>query len=209
MWGITFVVIWIQNETFAYQFYPLILPAIVSLVLYEKETPRDRPGKKFKRENIICASIVLLFGMYCVFYAPVVSYYGSQEKIMNDYFWNQSEIMNNKLDIKNQSSVLFLDTGALPYYTGINSSCRHVAPLVVQRANPNRMFILNLSDNIKTEECILSYNGKYILADGPIGPEDSWFGADTPQKNLIINKIHDEYFEAYSGAWTVYERKSN
>lgn len=209
MWGIVFFITWGQGETFAYQFFPLVLPAIVSLILFEKETPRERPTKKIKRENIVAATIVLLFGMYCIFYAPVISYYGSQEKTMNDYFWNQSQMMNSKLDLQNQSSVLYMDTGSLPYYTnGVNSSCRYVAPLVLQRANPGRLIVSNLSQYWDAYNCTMNYQGRYILADGPLGKSDGWFGTDSSEKVAIVNKVHSEYNEVFDGAWTVYERKN-
>jgi len=208
MWGITFVVIWIQNETFAYQFYPLILPAIVSLVLFEKETPRERPGKKFKRENIVAASIVLLFGMYCIFYAPYISYYGSQEKTMNDFFWEQSNKINKEFDLPNQSSVVYIDTGSGPYYFSANSSCKYPAPLIIQRANPNRSFILDLPQNHEEFFCLMNTTSKFIVADGPIGPEDSWMGNDTYQKAAIIQKLRNEYASVHSGGWEIYAKRN-
>ena len=51
-------------------------------------------------------------------------------------------------------------------------------PLVVKDFNPNRMFILNLSDNIKTEECILSYNGVIYIGHGPI------------DRRFVVRQIH-------------------
>ena len=206
MWCIVFFITWVQNESFAYQFYPLVLPAIVSLVLFEKETPVVRPNKKYPRENIIAATIVLLFGMYCVLYSPAVSYYGSQEANMNSYFWNESSKINKEFDLPNQSSVLYLDTGSAPLYFGVNSSCKYVAPLAIQRVNPNRTFILNLPQNQEEFSCIMNYSGEYIIADGEIGPENSWFGNDSYQKVAIINKIHNEYFVAHSGGWEIYRR---
>lgn len=206
MWGIVFAVTWLQSESFAYQFFPLVLPAIVSLVLYEKETPRDRPGKKFKRENIICASIVLLFGMYCVFYAPYVSYYGKQEADMNDFFWEQSNKINKEFDLPNQSSVVYIDTGSGPYYFSSKSECKYPAPLIIQRANPNRNFILDLPQNYDEFFCLMNTTSKFIVADGPIGPEDSWMGNDTYQKAEIIQKLRNEYVSVHSGGWEIYRR---
>jgi len=207
MWCVVFLVTWGQGETFAYQFFPLILPAIVSLVLYEKETPIKRPGKKFKRENIVAASIVLLFGMYCVFYAPTVSFYGSQEKTMNDYFWEQSNEINNEFNLTNQTSITYVDTGSGPYYFSANSSCRYPAPLIIQRGNPNRSFILDLKENHEAFSCIINTSSEYIVADGPIGPDDSWMGNDTWQKAAIIQKLRNEYVSVHSGGWEIYKKK--
>ena len=208
MWGIVFLITWLQSESFAYQFFPLVLPAIISLVLFEKETPRERPGKKFKRENIVAASIVLLFGMYCIFYAPYISYYGSQEKSMNDFFWEQSNKINQQFDLPNQTSITYVDTGSGPYYFSANSSCRHPAPLIIQRANPNRSFILDLKENNEAFSCIINTDTKYIVADGPIGPEDSWMGNDTYQKASLIQKLRNEYVSVHSGGWEIYQRKN-
>jgi len=206
MWGIVFFMTWLQSESFAYQFYPLVLPAIISLVLFENETPRERPGKRFKRENIITASIVLLFGMYCIFYMPYVSYYGGQEKVMNDFFWNQSNEINKQFDLPNQSSVVYIDTGSGPYYFSAKSECKYPAPLIIQRANPNRTFILDLKQNQEEFVCLMNTTSAFIVADGPIGPEDSWMGNDTYQKASIIQKLRNEYVSVHSGGWELYKR---
>jgi hypothetical protein len=175
-------------------------------VLYEKETPVERTGKKFKRENIVTASIVLLFGMYCIFYMPYISYYGSQEKTMNDFFWEQSNKINKEFDLPNQSHLTYIDTGSGPYYFSANSSCKYPAPLIIQRANPNRSFILDLPQNREEFSCIMNSTSKFIVADGPIGPEDSWMGNDTYQKAAIIQKLRNEYASVHSGGWEIYRR---
>jgi hypothetical protein len=114
--------------------------------------------------------------------------------------------INKQFDLPNQSSILYLDTGSGPYYFSARSECRYVAPLVIQRANPNRTQILNLLENQNEYLCIMNYSSEYILADGPIGPAESWFGSDTWQKINIINKINIQYSNVYSGAWQIYRK---
>ena len=53
----------------------------------------------------------------------------------------------------------------------------------------------------------MNYDGRYILADGPLGKDDGWFGTDSIEKKNISKKIKSEYNEVFNGAWTVYERK--
>ena len=206
MWAAPLFVVWLQSESFAYQYFIFLIPAIVSLIMYEKETPMTRPGKKLKRENLVAATIVILFVLYCALYSPI-SKYGNEERAMNDYFWNQSTEINKHFDLVNQSSVLYLDTGSGPYYFEANSSCRYVAPLVVQRGNPNRTVVMNLSQYHEEVNCIMNYSGQYIVADGPIGVHDGWFGTDTTEKREIVSKIKNEYDDVRSGGWEIYQRK--
>jgi len=191
LYGTPLVTLFLQSESFAYQYLLLWPAAITSLVLYERDTPKERPGKKLKRENLIAVTIVILFILWCFLYSPVGKY-GTEEKAMNNYFWNESKTIESQFDFENQS-VLYMDTGSLPYYTGLNSSCRYVAPLILQRANPNREIIRTLPQYWDQYNCTMKYNGHFILADGPIGPGDSWFGDDTSEKLKIINKIETEY----------------
>lgn len=209
MWAPILFVVWYQSESFAYQYFVFIIPAIISLVLYEKETPRERPGKKLKRENLVAATVVILFVMYCALYSPI-SKYGSEEKMMNDFFWKDAGKINTEFDFQNETNVLYMDTGSLPYYTnGANTSCRYVAPLILQRNNPNRTVVGTLPQYWEMYECVMKYSGRYILADGQIGPQESWFGNDTDEKMKIIEKIENEYFIAHTGAWNIYQRKNS
>ncbi len=205
--------VWWQNESFAYQYYIFLIPALTGLVLYERDTPRERPNKKFKRENILAATILILFAMYCILYSPQGSWgleqnYGKQELQMNTYFWQNSNAIESKFNLSKEESILYLDTGSAPYYLGVNSSCRYVAPLILQRANPNRMVVSNLSEYWNAYICTMDYQGRYILADGPLGKADGWFGTDTIEKKNIVEKVSREYKEVFSGAWSLYERKN-
>lgn len=207
-------VMWAQSESFAYQYFPFILPAIVGLVLYEKETPKERPNKKLKRENLVTATIVILFAMWCILYSPqpiwgLEQNYGVQELKMNNYFDENANAIEVKFNLSKEITLLYLDTGSGPYYTnGVNSSCRYVAPLILQRANPGRLIVSNLSQYWDAYNCTMNYNGKYILADGPLGKDDGWFGTDSLEKRNIVQKVKSEYTEVFSGAWSVYERKN-
>lgn len=204
-----------QSESFAYQYYVFLLPAVVGLIIYEIDTPIQKPGKKLKRENIIAVSVVLLFSMWCVLYSPqpiwgLEQNYGVQELKMNNYFDKNANEMEVKFNLSKESTLLYLDTGSGPYYTnGVNSSCRYVAPLILQRNNPNRTVVSNLTQYWDAYKCTISYNGRYILADGPLGKDDGWFGTDSVEKKNIVAKIQTEYKEVFSGAWTLYERKRN
>ena len=207
-------VMWAQSESFAYQFFPFLLPAIVGLVLYQKETPEKRPNKKLKRENIIAASIVVLFAMWCILYSPqpiwgLEQNYGVQELKMNNLFWSNSNAIEAKFNLSKEKTILYLDTGSAPYYFGVNTSCRYVAPLILQRANPGRLIVSNLTQYKTAYECVMQYDGKFILADGVIGNDDGWFGTDSAEKKAIVNKINTEYNSVFSGAWQIYQRKNS
>ena len=203
-----------QSESFAYQYYVFLLPAVVGLVLYEIDTPIEKKGKlKLKRENVITTSIIILFAMWCILYNPqpiwgLEQNYGVQELKMNNYFDKNANEMEVKFNLSKESTLLYLDTGSGPYYTnGVNSSCRYVAPLILQRANPGRLIVSNLSQYWDAYNCTMNYDGRYIFADGPLGKEDGWFGMDTVEKRNIYKKVKNEYNEVYSGAWTLYEKK--
>jgi hypothetical protein len=204
-----------QSESFAYQYYVFLLPAIVGIVLYEIDTPKERGmTKKIKRENVIAATILILFAMWCVLYSPqpiwgLEQNYGVQELKMNNYFNENANAIEVKFNLSKESALLYLDTGSGPYYTnGVNSSCRYVAPLILQRANPGRLIVSNLSQYWDAYNCTINYQGRYILADGPLGKADGWFGLDSVEKKNIVKKVGDEYTEVFSGAWSVYERKN-
>ena len=207
LWTAPLCMVFLQSESFAYQYFIFLIPAIVSLVLYEKETPLTKPGKKLKRENLIAATIVILFVMWCFLYSPLGKY-GHEEHDKNSYFWNESAQINQQFNFGNQS-VLYLDTGSGPYYFSANSSCRYPAPLVLQRANPGRLMISNLSQYWDEYDCVMNYSsyGNYIVADGVIGPGDSWFGNDSAEKQNIIKMIRTNFSDVHSGGWEVYQRK--
>ena len=175
--------VFLQSESFAYQYFIFLIPAIVSLVLYEKETPLVKPGKKLKRENLVAATIVILFVLWCFLYSPVGKY-GHEEHDMNCYFNNESAEINSQFNLSNQSSVSCTSTRdrVRTIFDGVNSSCRYVAPLIIQRANPSRQMVLSLPQNRDGYNCIMNYTGQYIIADGKLGANESWFGNDTYQK---------------------------
>ena len=215
-WLVIAITVWAQSESFPYQYYAFALPAIVGLVLYERDTPKEKKGKlKLKRENVITTSIIILFAMWCVLYSPqplwgLEQNYGVQELKMNNFFDKSANEMEVKFNLSKEKTLLYLDTGAGPHYTnGINTSCRYVAPLVIQRANPGRLIVSNLSQYWDEYNCIMSYtdNGRYILADGTLGKEDGWMGMDSVEKRNLASKILENYDEVYSGAWTLYEHK--
>jgi hypothetical protein len=54
----------------------------------------------------------------------------------------------------------------------------------------------------------MNYTGEYIIADGKLGADDSWFGNDTYQKQNINIKIANEYTDVHSGGWEVYVKKN-
>ena len=127
---------------------------------------------------------------------------------MNNYFDENAKAIEVKFNLSKENTLLYLDTGSAPYYFTTNSSCRYVAPLVIQRMNPNRTVVSTLPAYNEEYICIMNYSNRYILADGPLGKADGWFGTDSPEKVAIVNKVHSEYNEVFDGAWTVYERKN-
>ncbi|MFA5247952.1 MAG: hypothetical protein WCX79_00780 [Candidatus Paceibacterota bacterium] len=207
-------VVFYQSESFAYQYYVFLLPAIVGIVLYEIDTPRERGiTKKIKRENVVSASILVLFAMWCILYSPqpiwgLEQNYGVQELKMNNYFNENANAIEIKFNLSKENTLLYLDTGSAPYYFSTNSSCRYVAPLVIQRMNPNRTIVSTLPAYKEEYMCIMNYSNRYILADGPLGKADGWFGLDSIEKKNIVKRVNDEYTEVFSGAWSLYERKN-
>lgn len=218
-WLAIAITVWAQSESFPYQYYAFVLPAIVGLVLYERDTPKEKKGKlKLKRENIITTSILILFTMWCILYSPqplwgLEQNYGVQELKMNNFFDKSANEMEVQFNLSKEKTLLYLDTGSGPHYTnGINTSCRYVAPLILQRANPGRLIVSNLTQYWDAYNCTMEYidnrGSRYILADGPLGKEDGWFGMDSVEKRNVANSILENYDEVYSGAWTLYKKKN-
>jgi hypothetical protein len=207
-------IVFYQSESFAYQYYVFLLPATVGVVLYEIDTPKEKGiTKKIKRENVIAATILILFAMWCILYSPqpiwgLEQNYGVQELKMNNYFNENANAIEVKFNLSKEKTLLYLDTGSAPYYFLTNSSCRYVAPLVIQRMNPNRTVVSTLPAYNEEYMCIMNYSNRYILADGPLGKSDGWFGVDSIEKKNIVKKVDDEYIEVFSGAWSLYERKN-
>jgi hypothetical protein len=74
--------------------------------------------------------------------------------------------------------------------------------------NPNRTVVSTLPAYNEEYTCIMNYSNRYILADGPLGKADGWFGVDSIEKKNIVKKVDDEYTDVFSGAWSLYERKN-
>ena len=126
-------------------------------------------------------------------------------KIERD-FWGNKEMLADKVDaltnIRSEQSILYLDAGEAPYLFEVNSSCRYLSPLPIQRDRPD----WNLSALAAYQEaysCVMNYTGEYIVADGNGG----WFGYDNPRKKPILDKLNREYQIVWNKSWVVYKLK--
>jgi hypothetical protein len=138
-------------------------------------------------------------------------------------FWGDNEryataAFEKLPDLRNQHSILYLDPGSAPFYFFANSSCRYIAPLVVQR-NIVKWNVTNLPEYWEEYNCIMAYQGEYIITDN-----GGWFGVPnqttrfqigtqeeitsvTEDRVHIWDMIHRNYTKVYTMAWDIYKRK--
>lgn len=195
MWIAAFAIVFIQGEFFIYHYFVIILPGIAAFVieLYRSDETR--------RKTLYILSIASMLGLWAIFNSPVGMITTTENELYAGEFVN-SAYANEKWDISNESSVLFLDPGSAPYFFLTNSSCRYSGPLPVQRHRPE-WDVSYLSAYKEEYQCIMNYTGKYIVG------LDWWFGEDLPERAEIYQKFNSEYIHVYNGSWDIWERKTD
>ena len=193
--AVMFILMWIgaamgafiQSEFFIYMYVALILPAIITIILYGEH-------------DIIKYAIAVTF----IFFIICSSYWGVGMRVERDFYgnqWEKANIVKEQIpDLIHQDTILYIDSGVAPYYFPSNSSCRYVQPMPFQRNNLK----WNLTDAYQYQEeyvCIMNYTGKYIIEDN--GP---WFKEDTPDMKVVRNKLNTEYDLISTDSWSIYRR---
>lgn len=195
MWLVPILIVLIQSEFIIYHYIVLMVPAIISVVLFAK-----------KDANIVLLSIVVILAGYIL----INSAFGSFTTY--EYtFWQQKEInadaINGQFNLTNQTALLYLDPGDAPYYFHANSSCHYICPMPVERSTP-KWNMSDLPQFKETKNCILNYQGEYIVTDIIRGRNStSYFGAGILHQTDIMDMIVQNYTEVDNRSWVIYKKR--
>lgn len=186
MWVSSIAIVVIQSEFFAYHYVVLIIPAIISILI------------STKREKQLA-----IFAAFVIFVAFSSHWSIGMEIEKNFWMGKDTESINirsNFTDITQQESILYLDPGDAPYYFHSNSSCRFISPLVFQRNSPewNTSYLQQYKEEY---DCIMAYDGKYIITDA-----GTWFERNTTDNKNVWKKIHSEYMLVWDKSWNIYQK---
>jgi hypothetical protein len=125
-------------------------------------------------------------------------------------FWHQKEtnadLINSKFDLINQSSILYLDPGDAVYYFHANSSCHYITPMPVERNDYAKWNISYLPQFKETKDCILRYQGEYIISDINNGDGKNYYGYGIINEPEIMNMLHRNYTMVESLSWEIYQK---
>lgn len=198
MWLIPIIIVFAQSEFIIYHYIVCMLPAVVSVILLLRASKR-------KCQFLLAAAVYVLVG-----YLIINSAFGSFT--LYEYtFWHQKEtnadIINSQFDLINQSSILYLDPGDAVYYFHANSSCHYITPMPVERNDYKRWDISHLPQFKETKNCIINYQGKYIIADISNGNKENYYGLGILQEPQIMDMIHSNYTLMESKSWEVYQKR--
>lgn len=198
MWGVPTIIVLVQSEFIIYHYIVLLLPAIVSMILFARMWT-----VAWTKAVWGCFAFILIS------YIFINSAAGSFTEF--EYtFWHQKEInaniINEQFNLTNQSELLYLDPGDAPYYFHANSSCHYIAPMPVERST-ERWNMTDLPQYSDTMNCILSYQGEYIVSDIDNGFVTGFFGEGIRIRKEITDMISRNYSKVESKSWTIYKKR--
>ena len=181
-----------------YHYVVLMLPALVSIALITRN--------KKDTWKLIAGAVAFIF----VGYILVNSVFGSFT-VYEYSFWQQQEQhadnINAKFDLINQSSLLYIEPGVAPYYFHANSSCHYITPMPVERST-DEWNISYLPQFKETYDCILGYQGDYIVTDFNGGMVTGFFGKGVLMRKPIMDMITRNYTVVDSESWIIYKKRS-
>ncbi len=191
-WASAAALPFIQGEFFQYQFAGFIIPSVITIIWFMQ---LDTGWK-----HVFPAVICLILFMW-IFYAAGWGY--AMSGYHNTYWDNRESealALNEKYNLSNQGSILFLDPGDAPYYFRSVSASRYICPMPVQRDSPGWQTNNTQAYN-ETYRDIMRYNGSYIVG------LDWWFFQNmTADKQAIRDKIDAGYTLVHNGSWTVFQK---
>ena len=122
-------------------------------------------------------------------------------------FWQQKEnnadIINSEFNLTNQTKLLYLDPGDAPFYFHANSSCHYITPMPIERSS-DRWNMSHLPQYKETRDCILRYQGEYIVADIAGGRSTGYYGEGILKDKDIMELIARNYTMVESKSWDIY-----
>ena len=203
MWLIPISIVLIQSEFIVYHYIVMLFPAVIGMVLLF--TIRTKK-----------AMILLLIFLLLVIpgYAMINSSLGSFTTY--EYtFWQQKEKnadeINSQFNLTNQSTLLYLDPGDAPFYFHANSSCHYITPMPIERST-DRWNISHLQQYSETYNCILSYQGEYMVGyiRNPSTSQEvslNYFGEGISIRKDIIQMIDTNYTKVSDKSWEIYKKR--
>ena len=196
MWAIPALIVIIQSEFIGYHYLVFVLPAIVTFFIFMDFWPRALVVTE--------GCLVFLIATFIIFN----SFFGSYSVYENG-FWQMKErnadILNNEFNLSNQSEILYLDPGDGAYYFHANSSCRYITPMPVERNQPPEWNMTGWPQYADNRQCILAYQGEYILTDVSTGSQFSYTFFQDPD---IAAMIARNYTKVDNKSWDVFRRIS-
>ena len=177
MWLCTGISLVIQAEWVTYHYTGLVLPSIISVILF---TATNYKKHTTVVSTCILIALLVIFGFTCSIWTNTNGNYW-------DYKIKDTELMQTKFNITNQTAMLYLDVGISNYFIGVQNACRETYPLIIQRGYG--LGLSNTTAYINAKECIMNYNGDYLIYDGSITDPE------------IKTKLNNEYIKVYYGSY--------
>lgn len=176
MWISPLSLVFIQSEFFLYHYMGLIIPSVVSILIFMTV---NYPKHQELLFTLITVFTILIFGITCSIWQD------SHEHIWDKHI-SDAKIIENQFNISKQPSVLYLDTGITAYYLGAPSACRYTYPLIIRRGYG--LNLNNTSAYVSAKGCIMNYTGDYLVSlNGDVSDPE------------INAKIATEYKKVYNG----------
>lgn len=197
MWAAPLGIVFIQSEFIIYHYIVLMVPAIISIVLVTRN--RTNGWKP----------VVSSIGFILVGYILINSVFGSFTTYEYS-FWQQKEVnadnINAHFNLTNQPYLLYLDPGDASYYFHANSSCHYITPMPVERST-NEWNISYLPQFKDTHDCIMRYQGEYVVTDVNGGMVTGFYGKGILIRKEIMDVLEQNYTVVDNRSWTIYKKK--
>ncbi len=158
LWAIPVAIVLIQSEYFYYHFAPMIFAAIFTVLWALKKVPK--PDRWFLG---VVVTVLVLWALLVAGWSPAL--HGTPWAYWKDRT-NGAEAIDALYNLSGQPELLYLDAGDGPWLFGAPSACRFVTPLPVQRNLPE-WNITAVPGYRDTWDCIVNYQGDYILSNDP------------------------------------------
>jgi hypothetical protein len=184
MWVSPLLSTYIQSEFFLYHYTGLIIPAVISIIIFLTTNYQKHTKVIFTLVLIITSGI---FFMSCSIWTDTHAH------IWDNQISNAS-IIKEKFNISDKTTILYLDTGTTAYFLGAPSACRYTYPLITNRGYAIEKVNSSL-EYANAKSCIMNYTGKYIVAL-------DWSLNGDPD---ISTKVKSEYTKVYNGSWWSYK----
>lgn len=194
MWAIPSIIVLIQSEFIIYHYIVMVIPAILSVIIVSNGN----------NKKLIIGSVTFIM----ISYLLINSAFGSFTQY--EYtFWHQKEVnadsINAQFNLTDEKQLLYLDPGDASFYFHANSSCHYITPMPVERST-KKWDISHLPQFTETKNCILSYQGDYIVTDIIGGRSTGYFGAGILEQSEIMDMIKRNYTEVENHSWVIYRK---